>query len=237
VDISLSAELFSGLSPHEISSILHSGTKVRLPGGRIIFHTGEAATQLFMIEAGAVNFYRITEEGHEILLRRLAPGEVFGLGTLLPHTIHYLGTAKTVEDSTMYIWKHAQVRRIVAEYPRIAENALKITLEYIRLYSERHMAILSRPAEDRLAHTLARLGLRIGVPKPDGVELSINNDDLASLSDLGRFTASRLLKKFERRGALRKTRGKVLIHCPEKLIPRTEKNVNGHAFIHEAAKA
>ncbi len=223
MEIALTAELFEGLTPHQISGIVSSGARLRFPSGRVIFSAGESATQLFLLETGAVNFYRITEDGHEILLHRFAPGETFGLATILIQPTHYLATARAVDNSSTFMWRHPSVRRFVADHPRIAENALKIALDYIRLYSERHMALVSKPAEDRLAHTLARLGMRMGVHKADGLEVAISNDDLASLSDLGRFTASRLLQKFERRGALKKTRGKVLIHCPEMLMPQQEK--------------
>jgi CRP-like cAMP-binding protein len=51
-----------------------------------------------------------------------------------------------------------------------------------------------------------------------GVEVDVKNDDLASLADISPFTTSRLLNEWERRGAVQKARGKVLIRCPEKLI-------------------
>jgi hypothetical protein len=46
----------------------------------------------------------------------------------------------------------------------------------------------------------------------------VKNEGLASLADINIFTASRLLKNWERKGALQKYRGRVLIRCPEKLL-------------------
>jgi len=46
----------------------------------------------------------------------------------------------------------------------------------------------------------------------------IKNEDLASLADVSFFTASRFLQSWERKGAVHKSRGKVLIRCPEKLL-------------------
>jgi CRP-like cAMP-binding protein len=53
---------------------------------------------------------------------------------------------------------------------------------------------------------------------PAGVEVEITNQDLASLADVSFFTASRVLKRWERDRTLEKSRGKVLIRCPEKLL-------------------
>ncbi len=51
-----------------------------------------------------------------------------------------------------------------------------------------------------------------------GSSIEIRNEDLANLADIGFFTVSRLLKKWERLGAVAKSRGRVLIRCPEKLL-------------------
>ena len=53
---------------------------------------------------------------------------------------------------------------------------------------------------------------------PSGIEIDIKNEDLASLADISFFTASRLLKEWERKGVVEKSRGKVLIRRPEKLL-------------------
>jgi len=60
--------------------------------------------------------------------------------------------------------------------------------------------------------------VRAGVRTPSGIEIRIKNEQLASLADVSPFTASRLLKRWERAGVIRKGRGVVRIVCPEKLI-------------------
>jgi CRP-like cAMP-binding protein len=77
---------------------------------------------------------------------------------------------------------------------------------------------VSNIAQERLACALSSLGSRIGHALPNGVEVDIKNEDLASLADVSIFTASRLLKDWERKGAVEKSRGKVLIRRPEKLL-------------------
>jgi CRP-like cAMP-binding protein len=213
------AELFAGFTSSEIQAIRSSAARRNFRAGQIICRTGESATHLFLLETGAVNYYRVTEEGSEILLTRLSPGEAFGLGTLLPRPTRYIGTAESISQCEIYIWEHRWVRQFAVSHPRLAENALRISLEYIRLYAERHVAFVSLGAENRLVRTVASLGTRIGTRHPHGLEIPITNEHLASLSDLGPFTVSRLLKKLERKGALHKRRGKVVIRCPEKMLP------------------
>jgi CRP-like cAMP-binding protein len=80
------------------------------------------------------------------------------------------------------------------------------------------MALVSDTAEERLAYTLVELVSRAGHLHAGRLEVDIKNEDLASLADISIFTASRLLKNWERKGALEKQRGKVLIRSPEKLL-------------------
>jgi len=130
----------------------------------------------------------------------------------------YLGTAKSVSRSEVLIWDHRMVSQLARVYPRLAENALRTALRYIALHTERHMRLVSGSAQDRLAFALTSLGSRAGHALPTGVEIDVKNEDLASLADVNFFTATRLLKEWERKGAVEKSRGKVLIRCPEKLV-------------------
>jgi CRP-like cAMP-binding protein len=50
------------------------------------------------------------------------------------------------------------------------------------------------------------------------VEVDIKNEDLASLADVNFFTVSRILGAWERQKVVSKSRGKVLIRCPEKML-------------------
>ena len=113
---------------------------------------------------------------------------------------------------------HRTVLELARTYPRLAENALRTALRYIALYTVRHMRLVSSNAEERLAFALTSLGSRTGHALPTGLEIDVKNEDLAALADVHFFTATRLLKAWERKGAVEKSRGKVLIRCPEKLL-------------------
>jgi len=173
---------------------------------------------LYLVKTGSVNYYRVTSEGQQILITRFLPGENFGLGTLLAKPAAHLGTAEALPETELYVWEHAWIRRFVEKHPLLSENALQIGLEYIRQYSDRHAALISRSAEGRLARMLALVGLRAGQRGVGGVEVQITNEHLASLADIGKFTASRLLKKWIRKGTVEKTRGKLVIRRPEKML-------------------
>lgn len=213
-----SVQLFTGLGRGETSVILAAAVRRNCEASQVLIRTNEPATRLFLIKTGSVDYYVITEKGQEILLRRLSPGNVFGVAAFLSEPTGYLGTARTVRESTILIWEHRVIQQLAQRYPRLTENALRTALRYLALYAKRHIGLVSNIAQERLACALSSLGSRTGHALPNGVEVDIKNEDLASLADVSIFTASRLLKDWERKGAVEKSRGKVLIRRPEKLL-------------------
>ncbi len=148
----------------------------------------------------------------------LTPFECFGLGTLLPAPLHYLGTAEAVIASEVVKWDHAEIIRAADTHPEIRTNALRITLQFLGILSDRHSALFEGDASHRLAHVLIDLGRRGGGIHPEGIDVHITNEHLGALADVSRFTASRVLSDWSKKGVITKRREAVLIHSPEALL-------------------
>jgi len=214
----LTDRLLAGIDPDARRAIVAKSLRRTLQPGQVLCRTGEPADRLFVLRKGRVRFGRLGSTGREVVMGILGPGDVFGLGSLLAEQMEYIGTAEVLERGEALIWTRDVIQRFAAEYPQLAGNALHVALLYVAHFAERHERLLSRTAEQRLAHSLLRLGARTGHRSPSGVEVKINNEQLASLADLSPFTASRLLKDWQRQGAIDKARGSVRITSPEKLL-------------------
>jgi CRP/FNR family transcriptional regulator len=214
----LSVALFKGLGNLEIPVIRAAAAKRTFEASQIIIRTEEPAVRLFVIEVGSVDYYIVANDGREILLRRLMPGNAFGFATFLSEPIGYLGTARAARKTQTLVWEHRVARQLAENYPRLVENALHASLHYIAMYAKRHMRLVSNTAQERVAYALTNLGSRLGHMLPGGVEVDIKNEDLASLADVNFFTVSRILGAWERQKVVSKSRGKVLIRCPEKML-------------------
>jgi len=214
----LTDRLLAGLEPDARRAIVAKSIRRTLHPAQVLFRTGEPADHLFVLRKGRVRFGRLGSTGREIVMGILGPGDVFGLGSLLAARMDYIGTAEAIERGEVLVWPRDVIRRLAEEHPQVAGNVLHVALRYLARFAERHERLLSRTAEQRLAHTLMRLGARNGIRSAAAVDVQINNQQLASLADVSPFTASRLLKDWERHGAVNKTRGAVHIVCPEKLL-------------------
>ena len=214
----LAHRLLIGVPPDARQDII-AGSRLRtLRAGQVLFRTGEPAEQLFLLRRGRVKFSRMAHTGRQIVMGILVPGDVFGLGTILTQPVDYIGTAESLEPGEVAVWSRRVMQELTAEHPQLSENALYIALRYVAEFAARHERLVTATAEQRLARALTRLGVRTGTRNRLGIEVRIKNEELASLADVSPFTASRLLKRWERDGIITKSRCVVHIICPERLL-------------------
>jgi CRP-like cAMP-binding protein len=208
----------AGLGPRDLKIVLNAAEHRKIPAGQVVIRSGERARHFYLMCAGSAKYYRLTKNGEEVLLWLVSPGDIFGLGTILADPPTYIGSVEAVSASEVDVWTHAQIRKFALAYPRLAENALRIVLQYLSSHADRLVSLLSHTAEQKVAWALLHLGRRTGRIHPHGVEVDVTNEHLGALANVSPFTASRFLNKWERSGAVVKTRGKVFVHSPERLV-------------------
>jgi CRP-like cAMP-binding protein len=216
--LSQPTEFVAGIGGHQLSEILGAAEIRNIGARQIILTEGGSPSHLFLLNSGYAKFYRLTRNGGEVLLWRLIPGNVFGLGTLLARPVPYIGTVETIRDCELLVWRQARIRRLAHKYPRLAQNSLGIILHYLAAHFDRLFDLVTCSSPERLARVLLHLGKETGAVVPSGVEITVTNDELAAQANVSTFTVSRFLSRWARKGALSKARGKVFIHQPEKLV-------------------
>jgi CRP-like cAMP-binding protein len=210
--------LFVGLSPPQIADVFAQGRTLNVMPKAHLCDAGQRAGHLFVLLKGRINYTRATAHGDELLLRLLTPGESFGLAAFLPDPPAYLGTAEAVFPSEVMVWNHGQIRQIAGRHQQIMTNALCIALDYLGKLADRHSSLFEGNAKHRIARVLIDVGRRSGGAHPLGIDVHITNEQLGSLADVSRFTASRVLSSWNRSGVVTKKREAVRIHSPEALL-------------------
>jgi CRP/FNR family transcriptional regulator, nitrogen oxide reductase regulator len=213
----LRSQFLEGLATSARNVILAAATKRRLHVRSVVLHQGDPAERMFLLTKGRARFFFMTPSGRKILLHWLSPGDVFGGATILSSPSQYLVSTETVKDSSVLVWDRTTIRGLVARYPRLLENGLSIASDYFAWYLASHVALTCHSARQRLAQVLASLAEGIGREVPDGIELDVTNEELANAANVTPFTASRLFSSWRLNGMVTKSRGKILLHCPERL--------------------
>jgi CRP/FNR family transcriptional regulator, nitrogen oxide reductase regulator len=207
----------AGLDEQAVNEVLGSATTKQMPSNKALFASGDPAAHLFLLRQGRVRYFKPTKSGEEILLTWVTCGDVFGLGTLLKHPPGYMGSAETISDCELFVWDHLTARKMATLHPQLAENSLRIVLRYLKQYTERHVGIVTKTAEQRLAQVVLDLAERTGKTTSTGVQIDATNEQLSSLADISPFTASRVLNGWGQKGFVSKKRQRVFVHTPEAL--------------------
>jgi len=211
------SKLFAGLDDTALKEIFDAGRLRRLAPKMNVIVTGEIPDHLFLLQRGRARSYILTESGFEVVLLWVVPGGVLGLASFLTDPPPYMINAMAVTECEFLVWDCDTIRSLVKAHPELNENGLRLALEYLRRYMKRHVNIVAKSAESRLAQKLLQLGSEAGVVESPGIAIDITNEQLSSLSDISPFTASRLLSRWEHAHWLTKHRGRVTLLAPEHL--------------------
>ena len=208
-----------GLEQCDLEAILRSATKLKFPAKSTVYVQGDLARRLFLVVDGDARYFYTTPEGRKILGPRILPGEIFGgaVFSLRPSPT-YLSSTETVKDCSVVAWERSTIRMLGTKHPRLLENMLSIAFDLLEWAYTAQIGLACHSARVRLAVALVDLARDIGHQSAAGVELDVTNEELANTANITVFTASRLLREWDRSGVLVKSRGKVRLRSPERLF-------------------
>ena len=213
------SRFLDGSAPREFDEVVAAAASKQLSANSVVMSQGQPANHLFLLAKGRARYFFLTEDGRKLLLHWVLPGEIFGVSTLFAKRASHVLGVEVVEESAVLTWGRTAIRRCVTKYPQLLHNTLPIFADYV----SRHVALqeaLSQPnGRHRLAQVLVTLARAIGQETQGGSELNVTNAELAAMSNVTVFTTSRLLNEWQRKGVLAKSRRKILLQFPERLLP------------------
>ena len=225
VDPSLVADLpmFAGFSGAELAEILREARSARYPRSSEVFSQGEAAHSFFLLLNGHVRASKTTPAGEQVVMRYVAPGEIFGVAPAMGLK-RYPATATAVDDSVVLIWPSAAWPRLVARFPALATNTLQAVGSRLQESFTRVVEMSTEQVEQRVAHTLVRLAKQSGRKVEHGIEIDfpISRQDVAESTGTTLHTVSRTLSAWEQQGLVESGRQRIVILDPHKLFGLAE---------------
>lgn len=171
-----------------------------------------------MVLSGGARSFFLTQGGQKLPSHFYPPGEMFGGMALLSRPSDYMMSTEAVRESHTLVWDRTTIRSLAAQYPKLLDNALLIASSYLNAALATQVALSCHTARQRLAEVLVNLACGTGRKVTGGIELAVRNDELAAAANITPFTVSRVLSEWQRSGILAKSRGKVLLPSPERLL-------------------
>lgn len=172
----------------------------------VIFYQANPCDRVWLVRAGRVKIVHHEEDGREMILEMISPGEPFG-GAVLFLPLHP-ATAKAMEDVETVSFSSAVYAQFLATHPTTALKLIRILGK--RLHSMMSVQVLTgERVERRMAHLLLKMADRCGRPEAGGVliTLSLSRQDLADMAGTTLETAIRTMSRFRAQGWVETRRG------------------------------
>jgi CRP-like cAMP-binding protein len=210
--------IFQVLESTELENILKHAATRRIPRGAVALHKGDAGQSMLLILHGRMRITSMHEDGREVALGVVGPGEAIGEMSLLDGQARS-AEASALEDCLVLLIERAFFLRLLAGSPDLCLRLIAMLSRRLRNANAalEELTLLDLPA--RLANLLQRLGRDCGVTTPGGtrIEIRLSQKDLSALVGASREKVNRQLRQWEQAGWIAKDNGYVVLRRPDLL--------------------
>jgi CRP/FNR family cyclic AMP-dependent transcriptional regulator len=188
---------FTQLSDRELDVVRAVATEKSYPKNAVVLTEGEMGDSLFMIQSGKVKVFIGDEDGREIILKILGPGDFFGEMSMIDKQPRS-ASVTTIEAASFLVLSHSAFERCVEQAPRIANMVMRVLAQRVREADRKIGTLALMDVYGRVASTLLELSVYSNGKLMVGEKLS--QQDLANMVGASREMVNRILKDLSERG-------------------------------------
>lgn len=207
--------LFEGLDEHVLRQAAQSAELRTLEREEWVIHKGERGAHLFFLLMGRLQVIDSTEEGREIGISFLKPGDYFGeLSVIdgLPRNASVVATSK----SRLLALRRSMALELFHNQPLVVERVLSRLANTVRESSFQRVILSMPTVSQRVCAMLSHLT----VVAPGGLCV-INNvptqQQLAIMINTSRETVTRSMRVLVERGVIERDYQRLIVRRPDEL--------------------
>lgn len=165
-----------------------------------VFHEGEPADRVVIIETGVVKAVAASEAGIDTVLALRGPGDILGELTAVTGGTR-TASVVAVEPVNALVVTLGSFREYLLEHPSAALVLVAVVSSRVAVASRRQVEFGSMDASVRLSRLLVELAEAYGEHSDDGVRFKLlSQDELASFCGASREAVARALRAFRDAG-------------------------------------
>jgi CRP/FNR family cyclic AMP-dependent transcriptional regulator len=183
--------LFSGLEPAVLQGIASLAVTKSYPKNAIIINEGDETNTLYMIISGKVKAYLSNEDGKEVILNMMGPGEHFGELALLDPAPRS-ASIMTMQASKFSILSKDDFDQCLEQHPEMSKSIIAELTRAVRRLTDNVRSLALMDVYGRIAHTLLEMAV-----EENGVKIikeKLTHQDIARLVGSSREMVSRIMK-------------------------------------------
>lgn len=188
-----------------------------------IFFPGDPSQQVYLLKEGRVKISRVSEEGREVTIALLEPGEIFGELNVLDDSPRDT-MAEALDDSQVCVVNKELFLSMVQKKPEFSFRLTKLIGLRLKRIESRVEDLVFRDVPARLANLLLELSKDYGKATEYGIQLQIKitHQEIANLIGSIRETVSAVLGDFKREGSIAFEGRIIVLLKPETLKKRLD---------------
>ena len=201
--------LFQELDDAECATIEGLAVDKAAPRGTTILGEGDDSDSLFIIVEGRVKVFIGDEDGREITLKLLGPGEFFGEMSLIDRQPRS-ASVWAMENTTLKVLSYQAFQDCLERSPAIGMNVMTALARRLRDADRKIANLALMDVYGRVAATLLELAIDTDGKLVVGEKLS--QQDIANMVGASREMVNRILKDLSERGFISIEAKQITIH-------------------------
>ena len=196
--------MLSSLSAADRERVLKAGRRRQFARGETLFHEGDPADALHLLDRGRVAVRVLTPQGDQVILAVLGPGKAFGELALIDPKARRTATITALEACETIALHRSQFESLRAADPQIDRFLVASLAAQVARLSEHLLEMLFVPTQLRVIRRLLVLA--------GGVRRRADHGDPGGaglMSGTTRPTVNEVLRDLDRQGAVRLGRGRI----------------------------
>src|SRR5690349_8244121 len=188
--------LFTKLDDAELQRFAELTREKSYPKGSVILFEDDPGDSLFIVRDGRVKVVLVGEDGREVILGVLGPGEHFGELSLIdeqPRSAHVIA----MEDASLLVLRSEDFKRRVEAAPEIAWAMLAELARRLRRADDKIGGLVLLDVPGRIARLLLDFA---GEQGSETIEKPLTHQTIADMIGASRETVSRAMRDFQDAG-------------------------------------
>ncbi|HLA76118.1 MAG TPA: Crp/Fnr family transcriptional regulator [Vicinamibacteria bacterium] len=202
-EILRSVPIFSELSDQDIASLARLANRRKCQKDSVVFFENEEGDFFFTILEGRIKVTILGDDGREVILSLLGPGDFFGEMALLDQEPRS-ATAIAVEDTELLSLHRTDFQSVLADNRSITTGLIKVLTGRLRRANHQISTLALLDVYGRVARVIVDMAREEGRRLKDGriAFRRATHQEIANRIGTTRETVTRMLKDLERQGLI-----------------------------------
>jgi CRP-like cAMP-binding protein len=210
--------LLAQLDDAALDTLLAVASERQFTNGQVIFQKGDPGTSMMAVLQGRVRIGAYSEDGREIILNMVEPGQLFGEIAILDGK-ERSADATAMGKTQLLILDRRDFIPFLENNPKTAVRLFEVLCERLRRTSEMVESIAFLDFGARLAKLLLQMADHYGKETEQGllIDIRISQADLGNLIASTRESVNRQLSAWTQEGVIAMEQGRIAILDQEML--------------------